>query len=145
MKNIIVLSRLDFKNILGTITEQQFASTAFISIHDPFGANSELILDDHTNVLNLHFDDAEYGDLDDLKVVLFDDARAEMVADFVKRNSDKKNFVIHCTMGISRSGAVGDALSTYFGVPYEMFKRNNPKVIPNSLVRSLLNKHFKGQ
>lgn len=143
MKNIIVLSRSDFKRLLSELTEQQFAASAFISIHDPSGANSDVILEPHSNVLNLWFDDVD--DVDDGSVDLlgdpiipFDSNMASKLLEFIDVNKDKPNFVVHCTMGVSRSGAVGDFLSTYFGVPYDSFKRNNPKVIPNALVRKTL-------
>lgn len=140
MKNIFVLSRHDFKKLLSELTEQQFASSAFISIHDPIGQNSDVILDAHSNVLNLWFDDVEEGGVDIVgcPFIVFDEQMAEKISEFVERNLDKHNFIVHCTIGISRSGAVGDVLSTYFDVPYDMFKRNNPKVIPNAVVKTVL-------
>jgi len=140
---IFALSRVNFANLLETLTDRQKEQSAFISINevDPlfveFQPNS-------ANYLNLRFDDVE----EDLslsngqKCVLFDENMANDIYDFVQRNLDKKAFFVHCTMGKCRSGAVAEVLSDYFGNEYEEFKRDNPIVQPNTLVKTILRKKF---
>lgn len=150
--NVIVVSRFRFKELVSTLTEDQKRDTAFISIHEPlgssgkelFGGASETILNTADNVLNLWFDDAEedYPLLNGEKCVLFTDDMAQQVYDFVLENSTKKMFLLHCTMGKCRSGAVGDVISEYLGINYFDFKRSNPIVDPNTLVKILLRKKF---
>lgn len=139
--NITVLSRSGFKKHLETISNEEMITTAFISIHDSSGSNSNHIIEGD-NVLNLHFDDIDYipnpKDVFFRSIVPFNDEMADEIISFANKNKDKDNFVIHCTFGKCRSGAVGDALSTYFEIPYLDFKRKNPVVQPNSLVRKIL-------
>jgi predicted protein tyrosine phosphatase len=137
-KKIIVLSRWKFEQFVKSLTPNQISQTAFISIRD---IEHPIILDSASNVLNLSFDDTEEQIQD--KFTLFDEQMADEIVNFVHNNEDKNLFVIHCLMGISRSGAVGEVLSDYFKSPYERFKQTNPQVIPNVLVKRILtNKIF---
>tara|TARA_R110000868_G_scaffold12456_8_gene59571 strand:+ start:5905 stop:6384 length:480 start_codon:yes stop_codon:yes gene_type:complete len=153
MKNhIFVLPRYDFKELVPTLSDEKKKGIAFISIHEPigktgkelFGGASETILDEADNVLNLWFDDAEEelpllnGD----KLVLFNDEMANQVIDFVEKNKNAKGWVLHCTMGKCRSGAVGSFLVDYFGIDWFEFKKTNPKVSPNCLVKTLLTSNY---
>lgn len=138
------MSRTKFKEELKSLTEQQFMATAFISIHEPrnkiIGGYVEpwpVILDENSNVLNLWFnDEEEYNP--DTESVLFDEEMAKSIKRFVENNKDKKQWIIHCTMGKCRSGAVGECLNDYFGNDYFQFKRDNPQIQPNILVKNIL-------
>ncbi len=132
-KKIIVLSRWKFEQFVKSLTPNQLSQTAFISIRD---IEHPTILDSATNVLNLSFDDAEEQIQD--KFTLFDEQMSDEIVNFVHNNEDKNLFVVHCLMGISRSGAVGEVLSEYFNIPYDKFKRDSPQVIPNVLVKKIL-------
>lgn len=144
MNHIFVLSRKEFHDEVLNLTEQRFTAGAFISINDPDKPN---ILAERPNILNLWFDDAEeqLPLLNGEELILFNEEMARKVVDFVKVNEGAKFWMIHCTAGISRSGAVGDVLSEYFGIPYEQFKRTNPRVQPNTLVRKLLREKLFGE
>jgi len=48
--------------------------------------------------------------------------------------------VVHCMAGISRSGAVGLFLNDMFGLDYGSFKNENPTIIPNQCILSMLRK-----
>ena len=143
---IYVKPRFDFKELVKGLTEQQFNATAFISIHEPvrpvelFGECSKVILEESDNVLNLWFDDSEEPTLSDGKsAVLFDVKMAAQIKLFTLRNWDKENFLIHCTAGQSRSGAVGSCLADFFGIDWHRFLRDNGQVKPNALVKRILN------
>jgi hypothetical protein len=152
MKNhIFCLPRHTYKHLIAGFTEKQKYESAFIQINEPmhsgkelFGGSSEPIQPDSRNVLNLWFDDAE-EDLPLLngeKLILFDDEMAQKIFDFVIQNRTSRCWLLHCTAGKSRSGAVGDVLSEYFQIAYADFKYHNPKIQPNALVKNLLRKRF---
>lgn len=140
--NIFVFSRDKFKKEVNQLSEQQFMATAFVSIHDPVeeidNGNSDTILNTSVNVLNMWFHDAEEG----IQYLLFNDWCAGELFRFIEKNKDKKQWIVHCTAGISRSGAVGEFLADYFGISYHLFKRDNPQVKPNTLVKNTLRKYI---
>lgn len=139
MKNhIYILSRLHFKNQIRNLTQQQFMAGAFISIHEPNHEDFPIILEESNNVLNLQFHDAEEDYPEVQNLVLFNDIMAKKIKEFLEKNKDARFWLLHCTMGISRSGAIGEVLSEYFEIPYELFKRDNTRIIPNSLVKKIL-------
>lgn len=146
--NIFVLSRDQFKKEISQLSEQQFLATAFISIHEPknkiIGGYVEAwptILEESENVSNLWFNDCE-EDLPDVEVVLFNEELGQKLIEFIEANKGKKQWILHCTAGISRSGAVGEFLADYFGISYHLFKRDNPQVKPNALVKNILRKYL---
>lgn len=150
--NIFVFSRARFKDEILKMNEDHFLNGAFISIHSPKVGMSfndtESILESSSNVLNLWFHDADPISEEPLifngieitlePTVLFDTDMALQIHQFVKQNEKAKFWIIHCTAGISRSGAVGEILSEYFHIPYQQFKRDNPQVNPNIYVKNIL-------
>jgi predicted protein tyrosine phosphatase len=68
---------------------------------------------------------------------------AEKIMRFV--DDGKLSLLVHCTAGISRSGAVGEVLNWYFNrylenntADDEDFVRNNRKIQPNTIVRRIM-------
>lgn len=106
---------------------------AFISINDTF----EFVRPDSSNYLNLSFDDVD-EEITWGTCVLFTEEHARIIKEFVEQNLNKKYWFIHCTMGQCRSGAIGDVLSEYLGIGYADFKKDNPQVKPNALVKKIL-------
>ena len=91
------------------------------------------------NLLCLVFDDY-FGIPDDpverLRVALFTPEHADRIMRFV--DDDLMPLVVHCTQGISRSGAVGYVLDRYFNrvlacneKDHEYFMARNPFIMPN--------------
>lgn len=151
MNNIFIMSRAKFKEEVKSLTEHQFMDTAFISIHSPKIGMSfndiDTILEDSSNVLNLWFHDTDpeaeiewMASNPPYEEVLFDEEMAKSIKRFVLANKDKKQWLIHCTAGVCRSGAVGECLSDYFGNDYHKFKRDNPQIKPNVFVKKILKK-----
>ena len=140
--NIKVMSRSEFKKYIDSLSSDIFKTQAFISIHDSTGPNSNEIVSGFDNVLNMFFDDVEHQQTPKStfaqKVVPFNEKMAQDILDFIDKHKNAEKIVIHCTFGKCRSGAVGDALSTYLGIPYSEFKKDNPRVQPNTLVRKTL-------
>lgn len=75
--------------------------------------------------------------------VLFDKSHAKKVIDFLdeirgKNPSEDEELLVHCSAGISRSGAVGTFACDYLGLDYVAFLRDNPYIRANHFVLSLL-------
>ena len=140
---IYVHARSFFEARQGTKRERElFRDNRIISINSvshpaeepPF---SEEFLD-ADNLLILYFDDVEEG---------FPNAmtpeQAKQIVDFI-RIEDNRPIIVHCTAGISRSGAVGEVLNWYFNrfeaddSDYRKFEIMHPDIVPNSHVRRLL-------
>lgn len=101
-------------------------------------------------------------DRENLKVMFFDDVEKDMTTPnlkvpdevhhikamtkeqaielftFIKANKDKKICVVHCTAGVSRSGAVASFINDYVSGDWEQFKRDNSSIQPNAHVYRLL-------
>lgn len=113
-------------------------NVAIISISEPSlkGEKGYHYLKNNKNVLNLDFHDIDEPCKD---YTHFTKEMAKEIIDFVNKNEDKKTLIIHCHAGISRSGAVGLAINEYLGQDYKEFKKQNPQVIPNTLVTKIFN------
>lgn len=122
-----------FENMFKGVAKLQ-ANCAAISIHDP---KLPVIVPNDTNVINLWFSDAEDFE-ESSDIVLFTETMADDIFKFVEANRCVEHWIVHCTMGSSRSGAVGGFLADYFGIEWEDFFRDNSQVKPNSLVKKLL-------
>lgn len=156
---IKVLSRFLFWSMLKKegITDSNVESqdnTYFISINSTEGNDNEpYFKDNHPNVLTLYFDDCnEYkkypiiGSPDKFyEQIPMSEEQALEVINFVEKMNENSNVYVHCTAGISRSGAVGAFISDYFGRTWKKFKFDNPSVIPNSHISSLLKKMYYGK
>jgi len=108
------------------------------------------LIKDGPDRISLQFDDVEdeYDDFGHAKprveyYIYFDEKMARNICEFVKRTheNDRENndlLVVNCHMGISRSGAVSDFVRSVCGIDYNLWKRMNPQLIPNLLVKKLL-------
>ena len=148
---IRVLPRMFFEKIKGTPTEAELlAKSKIISINSSWGFDdtppfSEELLN-HPHLLTLTFDDIcnEPETPEDLgNAVLFNEATAQQIMRFV--DDGKLPLLVHCTAGISRSGAVGEVLNWYFNrylepntADNEEFEQNNRQIQPNTLVRRIM-------
>jgi len=157
---IKVLPRKYFINIKGTDEEALvFKKSNVISINTPEYKPRNIIREeppfsrkylDNDNVLVEYFHD---WDKPMEGVVLMSDDDADKIFDFVTNKIDKtKTLLIHCTAGISRSGAVGYVLNEYFNKFLESDKLPNDDyldfglthhyIIPNVWVKQKLLKKF---
>jgi predicted protein tyrosine phosphatase len=148
---IRVLPRTFFEKIKGTTTEAELlAKSKIISINSSWGFDdtppfsSELL--NHPHLLTLTFDDIcnEPETPEDLaNTVLFNKDMAKSIMKFV--DDGKLPLLVHCTAGISRSGAVGEVLNWYFNCYLEYnaeddedFIQNNRQILPNTIVRKIM-------
>ena len=112
-------------------------SIAFMSIGDPDNKEHTPIRPDSDTFKSFWFHDL-HEDVGEHKTVSED--QLDQMYDFIIKNSDKDYFIVHCTMGVSRSGAVGEFVNDLYGIPYQEFKRENPQIVPNLVVKQGLNK-----
>ena len=148
---IRVLPRAFFEKIKGTPTEANLLEKSkIISINSSWGWDetppfSESFLQ-HPHLLTLTFDDIcnEPETPEDLgNAILFNEDMAHAIMRFV--DDGKFPLLVHCTAGISRSGAVGEVLNWYFNrylesntADDEDFVQNNRQIMPNTIVRRIM-------
>ena len=129
------------------------------------GPSSRWFARRHRNVLNMTFDDiaspekwqflSQFGNSrssDDTSgnasaekdYVLFDRNMARKIADFVDDNHEASTWIVHCSAGISRSGAVSRWLKDWLKFKYGIDAVNvdGKYALPNSYVLSELNRMF---
>ena len=148
---IRVLARIFFEKVKGSPIEAELLEKSkIISINSSWGFDdappfSESFLK-HPHLLTLTFDDIcnEPETPEDLgNAILFDEDMAYAIMRFV--DDGKFPLLVHCTAGISRSGAVGEVLNWYFNRYLERnagddedFLQNNRQIQPNTIVRRIM-------
>ena len=148
---IRVLPRIFFEKIEGTEEEDRLLeSYRIISINSSRGDDSLPPFSErnrnHRNLLCLTFDDVCY-EQDKGDCVCFSVRQAEAVMRFADDGS--MPILIHCTAGISRSGAIGEILDWYFNrfimenpADHLFFTQNNRQILANPLVRRVFLDYF---
>jgi predicted protein tyrosine phosphatase len=150
-KRILAWSKPQFNETMGELAindknvEEVLQGVAIISINDTHGQWSQSWFDqDHPNVIRLWFDDVEqdtdkFSPTNREKVKAFTVEDARSIRDFIKKNKKKEVFLVHCSAGISRSGAVAQFICDFFRADRTEFLRNNPHILPNGRVARMLN------
>ena len=162
-KTIRYFSAADFKNYMkslgfmgydynrniipkGFIEEQDFSIISIGNIESDEGHTVDSLylngcnnhwLPSAENILNIDFNDVGEGEDGS-----FDELQAQEVLCFIEDNREKSQWIIHCSAGISRSGAIASYL-------YEWFKNRGDEVniypkypeTPNYYVKGLLKKN----
>lgn len=148
---IKVLSRSMFRRMLSQseVTSdnvENIENTFFISINNPDDLPTDVYFpQDKENVKVLFFPDIEQ----DREIPLIGTGKTKLMKamtqeqaaelfEFIKKHKDKEQCIIHCTAGISRSGAIGLFINEFMSQNYNEFKRENPSVLPNYHVYRLL-------
>ncbi len=147
---IFTQSKLQFNKTLAqaNITNENISGKKdmiFISINN--SKNDKSILKNNSNVLVLYFDDiialnsnSTYF-FKDCK--LFSNKQAKMVVNFVdKYKNIADGCLIHCSAGVSRSGAIATFINEYLNRDNEQFLLDNPHIYPNQFVLNLLKKQI---
>jgi len=145
---INVKARTFFEASQGSWQERYFFRTSrIISINNvSFPAEPPPFSDEFLhaeNLLVLYFDDVDEG-----QPHAMTPEQAKQIVDFISTGGDRSIFV-HCTAGISRSGAVGEVLNWYFNRylkdnqgDYLLFQLMHRDLVPNAHVRRLLLKEL---
>lgn len=141
---IKIYARSFFEARMGTFREAElFQNNRIISINSvSFPAEPPPFFEKYLhapNLLTLFFDDVE----NDCPYAMTHDDAVRIV-EFAWR-TDPRPLLIHCTTGVSRSGAVGEVLNWYFNrllednsEAYERFVHEHPDIVPNPHVRHTL-------
>ena len=148
------LPRKWFEIIKGTVLEEQvLAQNKVVSIQSHSGWDSEPPFSEEglksPNLLCLTFDDVtDYSDLPEAgMVVRFTPRMAQRILRHVGHGSWP--VLIHCTEGVSRSGAVASVLDHYWNFvwdrkpeDHEYFRRVNPQISPNPVVEQIFTEYI---
>lgn len=148
---ILILGRKVFKDYMNTkgITPENVESLKdvfMISVQDDTDDKYVPVFSENKkNVLVQSFSDVEedtpvtiIGTNTEIIAKAFSPEQAKEMYNFIMANKEKKFCIIHCTAGISRSGAVGTFVSEVVGKNYLDLKKENPAIQPNMHVLKLL-------
>lgn len=125
-----------------------------ISINDPEdpilfnnfnkGDYGHLVSYEHPNLLSIVFHDVSYPSpgIEAAGYLIFNSGHAEDIINFLDKCEPTDNLIVHCFLGVSRSGAVGIFARELFNADYDYFKRANPVIVPNVLILKLLSETY---
>ena len=154
---IRVLSKNHFDDVLPRmrITNESVSehlNEAFISILNSDMPNSSYFDKDYPNVLRLVFDDITdreqewqimKGSKNTNELILFNRKHANKIIEFVEQNKHVDTMFVHCTAGVSRSGAVGTFINDIAGEQtFFKFTNSNSQIKPNFYILALLRRVY---
>lgn len=138
---VFIMPKFFFEQVIDGI-EKSSKDVFYLSINNPDDEDKTPIREDSDTFKSMWFYDIDediYNEVKDFTYKTISDEQVDELYDFIMKNKDKKNFVVHCTAGISRSGAVGEFVNDLFGIPYAEFRKQNPNIIPNTYIKKKLN------
>lgn len=139
------LSKYFFDDLItNDLIQREKDFTALISILDP--DNEEKNYSPSPNFLQIKMWDIVKQITDkkgNIYPVVSDETLMEII-NFIERNKDKKQFIIHCSAGISRSGAVGRFIHELFEPENKSFYENNQWIRPNLYILNRLHELYNG-
>ena len=141
---VFIMPKFIFEQAIDGI-EKSSKDVFYLSINNPDDEDKTPIREDSDTVKSMWFYDIDediYDEVKDFTYKTISDEQVDELYDFIMKNKDKKNFVVHCTAGISRSGAVGEFVNDLFGIPYAEFRKQNPNIIPNTYIKKKLNEKW---
>ena len=108
-----------------------------ISIHGLSEKEIPYFKFNHTNVLNLRFDDVESDSAHGKAMTI---EQGMEIISFLKNMEINNNtmLLVHCYAGISRSGAVGTFCNEYFNQDKTEFINRNKHILPNGAILRIL-------
>lgn len=138
---VFIMPKFIFEQAIDGI-EKSSKDVFYLSINNPDDEDKTPIREDSDTFKSMWFydiDEDTYDEVKDFTYKTISDEQLDELYDFIMKNKDKKNFVVHCTAGVSRSGAVGEFVNDLFGIPYAEFRKQNPNIIPNTYIKKKLN------
>lgn len=144
-KYIKILPKFYFdEHVCDKLISDNIDHSVYISILDP--DNDEKLYKTSENFLQVYMWDVE-KDVHAAKVNKFykkpTDTELIKIIDFTDRHKNKENFIIHCSAGISRSGAVGRFIQEILDLDSKKFYRDNPHIKPNLYILKRLRELYK--
>ena len=141
---VFIMPKFIFEQAIDGI-EKSSKDVFYLSINNPDDEDKTPIREDSDTFKSMWFYDIDediYNEVKDFTYKTISDEQVDELYDFIMKNKDKKNFVVHCTAGVSRSGAVGEFVNDLFGIPYAEFRKQNPNIIPNTYIKKKLNEKW---
>lgn len=159
IKEIIVLSRLEAELLCYGLGSTPKNKWVLISICSP---KEEMIKDGYVksqlkkwgcaDCLSLTFDDITKENYERIKVKfsntktfsgikMFSKKDAQLIIDFIKKHKDgdeETTLIVHCTAGVSRSGATGWFACKYLELDKNNFLQQNKNLYPNKYILEML-------
>lgn len=138
---VFIMPKFIFEQAIDGI-EKSSKDVFYLSINNPDDEDKTPIREDSDTFKSMWFYDIDediYDEVKDFTYKTISDEQLDELYDFIMKNKDKKNFVVHCTARVSRSGAVGEFVNDLFGIPYAEFRKQNPNIIPNTYIKKKLN------
>lgn len=140
---IKILPKREFDRLFAYHNLSDFEENAFISILDP--DNEEKLFLESDNFLQVKMWDIDQK-VTNYKGEIFElpsDEELNKIIVFCEKHKDK-NFTIHCSAGISRSGAVGKYLNGKYNNEdnHKVFFDMNPHILPNIYIFNRLNQLY---
>lgn len=141
MKHILAIPKISFDKRFSDDDFRSYPQGCFISILDV--DNNEQKFD---NIIN-NFLQVKMWDIEEdlfengaLRYEKPNDNELKKIVDFINRHKDKSIFIVHCSAGISRSGAVATFLYDKFlpEIDKERFRRENKYIRPNLYILNRL-------
>lgn len=126
-QEVFILSKAQFVEVLPKVIDKE--DTYIISILDP--DDKVPLKEDSENYKTLFFYDLEQ-DVQTYKAISSE--QAEDLLKFILKNKDKRKCIVHCTAGVSRSGAVGEFIHELGGGAYKELKEKYPYILPSGRV-----------
>jgi len=134
MKRIKAMPKMVFDEKFTDVDFTTYKNGCFISILD-IDNNEKKFNQNSDNFLQVKMWDIEqdYFTNGELEYEKPSDTELKKIVDFINMNIDKSFFIVHCSAGISRSGAVATFLYDKFitEVDKEQFRRDNNCIRPN--------------
>ncbi len=138
--DVLCYRKSKFEQLLRGVVDQynvEQSDTMYISILN-VDDNTGYFKSNFENVLVLHFDDITDVNSD----LAFNENHAKQIIDFITKNKHKSTCMVHCSAGISRSGAVGQFVNSCFGMNNDYFLNMNFNVRPNPMILETLENVF---
>ena len=121
--------------------------TIVISINSPNEQEYKFRNNNIVDVCYIHCDDLtekefnkakDYYSKEKREIALFNTDMAKQIKDFVDKYKDIHNIIVHCAMGVSRSGAVGVVLSKYLNNNRDLYLYKTGIILPNETVYKVM-------
>lgn len=146
---ISVLSKDMFaKYVADGLVEKNADNRVFyLSINNPDDKDKTPFREDSDNFKSMWFYDIDNTIVEESTGKIYEvisDEQLKEIYDYIVSHKDFDYFIVHCSAGISRSGAVGSFANDMFGESYSEFKSRNKWISPNTyIIRKLNELHYK--
>lgn len=147
---IVALPKEVFDHNFNSEIIEKHDNACFISILDPDNYDDNKFKDTFLdNFLQVKMWDIEKDLFNEKGELLYEKPSSDVlqkIFEFIEKHSDKKVFVVHCSAGISRSGAVVEYIKERFHEEFnkEQYMRDNKYILPNLyILKELRERHYK--